>query len=337
MAQDSDDHSAVATRGICWRVAALALIPLVAILSGCGLSNVGLAGTPAGTSSAGTSHSAASAVATHSANRDRKSARGRKHTSLLIRTRVAASVGTLLYVPETLDNCGPESISSVLAYWHVYRTQAQVSAVLRADNSDFGMAPFDIPAYINSLGLRVVLGPRGNQRMIRAFISNGIPVIANQWIASDDQLLHYRPIESYDERTKTYVSADPYLGPGHVISFSEFRSIWRVRDRRFIVIFPPAKQALVNAILKKSGWSYKRAWGKDLAWFEPQLSSADINTPGTWLNYNGYVESAWTADQAGEYRVAGRYLKDARNAGENALLIRWIRQNMSQRIKQGIR
>jgi len=315
--------------------AALILIAAAGTLSGCGLSSGAITGAAIRGSVAGERPPLVS-TATANPTLNLHAVRGTVRT-MVRRTRHSASVGTLAYIPETLDNCGPAAISSVLAYWHVYRTQAQVQASVRADDSDFGMAPFDVPAYTRSLGLRAVVGPRGNQRMIKSFISNGIPVIVNQWVASDDAILHYRPVESYSDRTQTYVSADPYLGPGHVISFAEFRSIWQVRDRRFIVIFPPSKQALVNAILRRAGWNYQRAYKRDLAWFAPQLRSDDIDTPGTWLNYNGYVEAAWAADQAGEYRVAGSYLREATRAGESAILIHWIWRDMSERIKSGIR
>lgn len=50
----------------------------------------------------------------------------------------SASLGPLETTAQTLNNCGPSSVAAVLAYWHVYRSEAQVAALLRADNSYWG-------------------------------------------------------------------------------------------------------------------------------------------------------------------------------------------------------
>jgi len=317
----------------------LALTLTCAVLSACGTASALTDSGPhhVGTVRSRSASAAGSGASVHS--RNTASTRPAIPTRAFVnvrRTRASASVGKLEFVAETLYNCGPAAISEVLAYWHVYRSQAQIAAVVRADNSSFGMAPFEVPAYARSLGLRAIVGPRGNQHMIKALISNGIPVIVNQLFSSSYRQLHYRALEGYSDATGSYVSVDTYLGRIS-ISFAGFRSLWQVRDRRFIIIYPPSKQTVVSAILKASGWGYQRAYTKDLAWFRPQLNSPEINTPGTWLNYNGYVEAAWAADQAGRYRLAGSYLHKAADTGERPVLMRWIRLNMAARIKSGIR
>lgn len=262
-----------------------------------------------------------------------KAAEKRRPKVRVAPVKASATVTRVNYVADTAGNCGPASLSMVFSHWGVIRTQFQIQAEVRADNSSWGMTPFEVPAYARSVGLRAVVAPRGNQKLVKLLISNGIPVIVNQWVSSSYRTLHYRPVVGYNNQSHTYTFDDPYLGAGYTVTYNHFRSIWQVRDRRFIVVFPPSKAKLVQAILKKAKWNYGRAYRKDLAWFRPQLKSPVLTTPGTWLNYNGYVEAAWTADQAAEYRITRRYLKDATVTGESSVLIGWIRTDLAKRIR----
>jgi|SRR5579875_2226448 len=248
----------------------------------------------------------------------------RMEAHVAVRTDLsAASLGPLETVLETLNNCGPAAVSSVLAYWHIYRTQAQVQAVVRADDSDWGMSPIDLPAYARSLGMRALVGYGGSEKPVKLLIANGFPVIVSQYISSGDLIRHYRPIESYDNRTQTFVAADPYLGAGHRISYAEFNTIWTESDNRFQVIYPPSKQALLDRVLKAAGWNKRTTFQRAITWEERQMRDAAFNTPGTWIWYDGYADVAFDDAQLGRYRLAEQALVAARRQGVSPVLINW--------------
>src|SRR5260370_40734474 len=50
-------------------------------------------------------------------------------------SRPTGSLGPLINIPQTWNNCGPASVAEVLAYWGISRTQGEVQAVLRADGN----------------------------------------------------------------------------------------------------------------------------------------------------------------------------------------------------------
>src|ERR1700690_2939262 len=77
-------------------------------------------------------------------------------------TRSAASLGPLINIPQTWNNCGPTSVAEVLAYWGIARDQYQVKAVLRADGNPYGMSPYRVPAYMRSMGMRALIGIAGS-------------------------------------------------------------------------------------------------------------------------------------------------------------------------------
>ena len=254
-----------------------------------------------------------------------------KHTTASIRvaSKSAASLGTLETIVQTLNNCGPSSVAAVLAYWHIYRSEAQVAAVLRADNAYWGMSPVDLPVYARSLGLRSLVGYGGSERLVKLLIANGFPVIASQYVSSSDQIRHYRPIESYNDATGTFVSADPYLGAGHVISYSEFNAIWGESDYRFQVIYPPSMQTRLNAVLLAAGWNGPQAFTGAIRWEEAQMNTSDFRSVGSWIWYNGYTDVAYDQAQLGQYKQAQATLARAARQGINPVMIHWVNADIA--------
>ncbi len=241
-----------------------------------------------------------------------------------IQTRPSASVGAFETIVQTLNNCGPSSISEVLAYWHVYRTQSQVAAVMRADDSAFGMSPVDLPAYARSLGLRALVGYGGSEQLVKLLIANGFPVIASQYVSSWDQIRHYRPIISYSNAARTFVSDDPYLGADHVISYAEFNTIWAESHNRFLVVYPVVMQARLSAVLRAGGWSATATYSAAIRWEEARLKSPQTNGPGSWSAHNGYADIAFDQAQVGLFKQATATLALAKLQGTNATMIAWV-------------
>jgi hypothetical protein len=242
-------------------------------------------------------------------------------------TTAAASL-PLTTIVQTLNNCGPASIAEVLAYWHVYRTQGQVQAVVRGDNNPHGMAPYGVPVYTRSVGLRTLLGAAGSDRLIKALLSNGFPVIVSQWVSAGDQIRHYRPIQAYNDRLSQFVSSDPYLGPGHVISYAEFNAIWSVSDNRFMVIYPPSRQARLQAVLRAAGWNARTAYAHELAWQQARMRQPSSQLPGGWLRQNSYAALAWDEAELGRYSRAAADLTTALKMGASPLMVGWVRHDI---------
>jgi len=159
----------------------------------------------------------------------------------VVPTKMSASLGPLAFIGQTLNNCGPASVSEVLSYWSIVRSQRQVQSALRADGNTHGMSLFGVPSYARSVGVDTLMGVAGNDALIKALISNGFPVIVSQWVSLSDQYGHYRPIQAYDDQRGGFVASDPYLGPNAFMSYTEFDQTWDVTDKRFIVIYPPGR------------------------------------------------------------------------------------------------
>ena len=240
---------------------------------------------------------------------------------------VAGSVGSLPQIWQTYNNCGPASVAEVLAYWGIARTQDQVQRVLRADNNPHGMAPYGVPSYARSLGLRALLGVVGTPRLLKALVTNGFPVIVNQWYSVAEHTRHYRPIQAYDDRQGVFVSSDPFGGPGHAITYADFAATWTVSNNRFIVLFPPAKARLLDAVLASAGWNKSRAYQRDLRRSAARLRSGRAlpTTSGSrGFRYYAYLNIAWDEVELGQYTAARQELQQATAHGANPILVRWV-------------
>jgi hypothetical protein len=225
---------------------------------------------------------------------------------------------------QTWNNCGPASVAEVLAYWGISRTQGQVQAVLRADGNPYGMAPYGVPAYMRSLGLRALLGIAGNERLVKLLVGNGFPVIVSQYVSVADHVGHYRPIQAYDDRAQIFVSSDPYLGQNHVISYADFDAIWKSTDRRFMVLYPAGKQPLLNAALAAAGWDRTSAYRSDLAHVRGLLAGKVKDTTGYGSHRNYQLAIAWDDLQLDRITAARQALVAAKKAGASPVVLGWV-------------
>lgn len=234
-------------------------------------------------------------------------------------------------IVQTLNNCGPASITAVLHYWGIARTQQQVQDVVRADGSPRGMAPFGVPGYMRTLGMRGLLGVTGTQRMIKVLISNGFPIIVSQMVSPTYQVRHYRPIVAYDDRQGVFVSNDPYLGAGHQISYADFARIWSSSHQRFLVLYPPSRQSQLDGVLASAGWGRLRAYRADLAWQQNRLKHTPSGEAGYFARYYGYAGVAWDQMELGSFAAAQQTLRTAAGRGASTIVLGWIRAEIRWR------
>jgi len=252
-----------------------------------------------------------------------------KPTATVVPTGPSGHLGPLINIPQTWNNCGPATVGEVLAYWGIIRNQVQVQAVLRADGDPLGMAPYGVPAYMRSLGVEAVLGVNGSQRLVKALISNGFPVIVDQYVGLDDPVGHYRPIQAYDDRRQVYVSSDPYLGQGHEIRYGDFDALWQSTNRQFIVIFPRTRQPLLNAVLAAAGWNITAASRQDLAFQQGLLKGTivDHTLDGSPKSY--YLAMAWDQLQLRQYNASRQSVQEALHLGASQIAADWITNELS--------
>jgi len=165
------------------------------------------------------------------------------------------SVGSLVNVMQTLNNCGPSSIVEVLRYYGVWANQATLRTMLRPPSASYGMDEKKFAPYAGSIGMKAYVSRGGSDALLKALVKNGLPVIVEQGINDDYPALHYRPIEGYDDGLGQFISSDPLLGPRHAMPYADFNNLWAETNGWFAVIYPASKQGALNAALQAAGQS----------------------------------------------------------------------------------
>ena len=263
-------------------------------------------------------------------------------SSIVAPSRASGALGPLIYISQTWNNCGPASLAEVLAYWGISRTQGQIQAVLRVDGPARGMTPYGVPAYARSLDMRALVGVGGTEALVKALISNGFPVIVSQQVSVTNRIGHYRPIEAYDDRQGVFVASDPYLGAPYRITYADFARIWARSDRGFMVLYPPARQAVLSAVLASVGWDRRRAYQHDLALAQARLrhpSQIAARDSGVMTGRNahfrsyGYLRLAWDELQLGRGAMARRALAQAAKQGANPIVVGWISREIARQAR----
>jgi hypothetical protein len=239
--------------------------------------------------------------------------------------RPAASLGPLINIPQTWNNCGPAAIAEVLAYWGISRTQGEVQAALRVDGPAVGMLPYGVPSYARSVGLRALSGVGGMESLVKRLVAAGLPVIVHQVVSLSDSVGHWRPVEAYDDRQGVFMTSDPYLGANYRIGYADFAQMWAQRGNAFIVLYPASRQAALSGAVAASGWNRTAAYTRDLARVRAyQEDVIPTGAPASASTGYYYLALAWDAAQLGQSTAARAYLRQATRAGANPIEVRWV-------------
>ena len=237
-------------------------------------------------------------------------------------------LGPLTYIRQTLNNCGPAAIAEVLHFWGVEQTQEQARLALRPDNNSRGMWPYPVPAYVAKLGMSSLMGVNGNPTLVKALVANGFPVIIAQWVSATDHTGHYREIEGFDDARQVFVSTDSYLGPNHELSYAEFSQIWN-GNQRFMVVYPPAKQPLLNAVLASVGWDKTAAYQADMAKQLERAKNPAAASPRPFRRGEAGLGQAWDQIQLGNLEAARAAIQQATSQGADPLMVGWLNQALT--------
>ena len=205
----------------------------------------------------------------------------------------------MTHVWQTWNNCGPATVAMCLSYFGRTETQAEIAAILRPDPEDKNINPLEMATYVQSLGLGAIARVNGRAKVLKSLLSNGIPVIVEQWHVPEDDpgMGHYRLVRGYSEADEVFIAHDALTGPNERLTYAAFDEGWRVFNRAYVIVYPPEKQQVVEAILgadADDGEMYHQA---------VERAQEEVRTTGdvfAWFNlgssYVGLSEWAAAAD-----------------------------------------
>jgi len=182
---------------------------------------------------------------------------------------------------QRLNNCGPASLAMVLSYYGLKRTQLDIAPVVKGRYADKHVGFEEMITYLTNVGLRARVRVNGNERILKALLSNGIPVIVYQLLLVPDgqSVGHYRVVKGYDE--DGFILNDSYLGPNLRFSFATFEERWRVFNRRYIPVYLAEREKVVEVILGRD-WEDKAMYERALIQARQEVES--VGDAYAWFN-----------------------------------------------------
>ena len=232
---------------------------------------------------------------------------------------------------ERWNYCGPANLAMALKFWGWPGDRDDIARVVKPGINDpdldfiqqgrldKNVMPSEMIGFVaNHTDYSIVVRHGGTPELIKTLIANGYPVLAEKGYYEEDYtgkvawLGHYLYTTGYDEAAGEFIVQDAYLepGPNMRVDYQTYLEGWRSFNYLFMVIYPPADQDEIYAILGQYGdptWSYQKAL--EIAEEEIQtLSGVDLffawfNKGTSLVKMGHYLDAGEAFDAA--YQVYG--------------------------------
>jgi tetratricopeptide (TPR) repeat protein len=171
-----------------------------------------------------------------------------------------------------MNNCGPAALSMYLSYYDWGKDQLTAAAVLRPNDKDVNVMPYELVDFVNEYTAEHALWRYGgNLETIKALLNAGFPVMIEKsfkpyTLRNEGWMGHYNLVVGYDDEKQVLTVQDSYLMSyppwggeipleqwdsfiGFDFSYNELEQAWRSFNFAFIVVYPPEKEnEVLNAL-----------------------------------------------------------------------------------------
>lgn len=151
------------------------------------------------------------------------------------------------------NNCGPANLAMELSYWGWQGDQSDTAAILKPNQRDKNVMPYEMVDYVNEhTGMRALERVGGDLQMLKSFIAAGFPVIVEKGFEGphfDGWMGHYEVVNGYDDARQRFITQDSYIMANLPVPYADMENYWRQFNNLYIVVYPPEREAEVTAIL----------------------------------------------------------------------------------------
>ena len=162
----------------------------------------------------------------------------------------SAFLGGMTHMYQTFNNCSAASVCMLLSHYDVLFDQETLRPIMRPnDGTRHGKNEYMI-GFIREQGFEAHLMHGGDVDTLRAFLAHDIPVLVQQWLELEsDPIGHYSVVRGYDDNAGVFRLNDSMHGEDFHISYEEFIAKWRAFSYRYIPVYHPDQQDIVDRIL----------------------------------------------------------------------------------------
>lgn len=222
----------------------------------------------------------------------------------------AVSLAGVRHEYQKMNNCSPATLAMALSFWGWTGNQDVTREWLRKHPDDRNVMPDEMVAAVKAhTDLDALMRWGGDDAMLKKFIAAGFPVIIERDMGdvrpNEDWTGHYGVITGYDDSRERFILQDSYIASDYPLPYQDHYRYWRAFNHVYVVIYPPARESEVLAILglhADETYNHQHAAqtaqeaiavldGRDLffAWF---------NLGTSLVNLDDYVEAARAFDHA---------------------------------------
>ena len=209
------------------------------------------------------------------------------------------------------NNCGPATLTMTLSHYGWQDNQLTAANWLKPDTEDKNVSPWQMIAFVNEMTPeRALMRYGGSLDLLRTLIANDFPVIIEAGYEPEgyDWMGHYLLVMGYDLPGQTFLTQDSFLGPDHPYAAAEIDAHWQHFNRVFIVVYDPAREAELLALLGEDADAQANA-ARALATAR-QEAVANSSNPFAWFN----MGTSYVA--LGMFEEAAVAYDQARNTGD---------------------
>lgn len=232
--------------------------------------------------------------------------------------QAAVALAGITHAWQTLNNCGPAILAMNLSYYGETLDQQTIAQTLRPTQNDQNVRPDELAGYALTQGYTATLRVNGNADQLRLLLNNGIPVIIETWENEelsnvDDGFAHFRLVTGYDDERQAWIVYDSYFArdlvnargayAGMYVGYAQADQLWRIMNRKYVVIYPTAKAALVERLLANV-LDNQTMWQNATEQAKAELTQQP-NDSFAWFNLGSSLSSAGQPTAAvGAFRQA---------------------------------
>jgi hypothetical protein len=225
---------------------------------------------------------------------------------------------------QDINNCGPAALTMYLRTFGWEGDQETITKIIKPYREDRNVNVEELAYYVRNYAgwLNIQYRVGGDLELLKQLLAAGIPVMIEEtfhfdepfWTNDDLWAAHYQVVTGYDETKQIFIGQDSFHGPDQEIPYQKLDEYWQAFNRVYILVYPPAQEATVQAILGEN-WDpdANRQHALELAQAETQ---SDPNNAFAWFNlganltyFERYIEATDAFDKARELGLPQRMLR----------------------------
>ena len=192
-------------------------------------------------------------------------------------------VADMKHVWQSLNNCGPAAVVMALSSMGIDVNQETARLALRGTDVRRGMGPQGVGPWVKeNFGLRSTWRNGGTNDLLKRLVANGFVPMVTQWMQdpSVSRIAHWRTVRGYDDAQGVFYVNDSMLGNMVALSYDWFGRNWQSFAYRYMVIYEPAQEPLLQAVLGKD-WS--ETYVRQAMYERAKVEAVAQNTNFAWL------------------------------------------------------